>query len=60
MAAGKGTQLQRNKAGCDFHDKPLWRYAYETTLDVVGAGNIVAVGKDIPGGETRTRSVLKG
>lgn len=60
LAAGKGTRYKGTKQDVIFHDKPLWRYAYETTLDVVGAGNIVAVGKDIPGGETRTRSVLNG
>lgn len=43
-----------------FHEKQLWRYAYETALSVVGKDNIIAVGKDIPGGETRTRSVLNG
>ena len=38
----------------------MWRYAYETTLEVVGQNNIVAVGKDIPGGATRTGSVMNG
>ena len=44
----------------EFHGKPLWRYAYETALEVVGKDNVVAVGKDIQGGATRTGSVMNG
>lgn len=60
LAAGKGTRYKGSKQDELFHDKPLWRYAYETGMKVVGKSNIVAVGKDIPGGMTRTESVLKG
>ena len=60
LAAGKGTRYHGKKQDLLFHDKPLWRYAYETTMSVVGEGNIVAVGKDFPGGETRTGSVMNG
>lgn len=60
LAAGKGTRYKGTKQDVLFHDKPLWRYAYEIALDVVGAKYIVAVGKDISGGETRTGSVLNG
>lgn len=60
LAAGKGTRYRGTKQDVLFHDKPLWRYAYETGRNVVGEGHIVAVGKDIPGGETRTVSVLNG
>lgn len=60
LAAGKGTRFKGSKQDVMFHGKPLWRYAYETGLTVVGKEYIVAVGKDIPGGETRTGSVLRG
>ena len=60
LAAGKGTRYHGKKQDLLFHDKPLWRYAYETAMSVVGKENIVAVGKDFPGGETRTGSVMKG
>ena len=60
LAAGKGTRYHGKKQDLLFHDKPLWRYAYETAMSVVGEGYIVAVGKDFPGGETRTGSVMKG
>lgn len=60
LAAGKGTRYKGTKQDVIFHNKPLWRYAYETTMNIVGKERIVAVGKDIPGGETRTMSVLNG
>lgn len=60
LAAGKGTRYKGTKQDVLFHDKPLWRYAYETTMNIVGKDRIVAVGKDIAGGETRTGSVLNG
>lgn len=60
LAAGKGSRYHGKKQDLLFHDKPLWRYAYETAMSVVGKENIVAVGKDFPGGETRTGSVMKG
>ncbi len=60
LAAGKGTRYKGTKQDVIFHGKPLWRYAYETALEVVGEENIVAVGKDIPGGSTRTESVFCG
>lgn len=60
LAAGSGTRYHGKKQDLEFHGKPLWRYAYETALGVVGKDNIVAVGKDIQGGATRTGSVMNG
>ncbi len=60
LAAGKGTRYNGVKQDVIFRDKPLWRYAFETTLELVGKDRIVAVGKDIPGGKTRTESVING
>lgn len=60
LAAGSGTRYHGKKQDLEFHGKPLWRYAYETALEVVGQNNIVAVGKDIQGGSTRTGSVMNG
>lgn len=60
LAAGKGTRYHEKKQDIIFHGKPLWRYAYDTAKSVVGNDNIVAVGKDIPGGATRTESVING
>ncbi len=60
LAAGKGTRYKGTKQDEIFRGKPLWRYAYEAALDIVGENYIVAVGKDIEGGKTRTESVSKG
>lgn len=60
LAAGSGTRYKGKKQDILFHNKPLWKYAYEKAAEVVGSDRIVAVGKDIPGGETRTGSVLNG
>ncbi len=60
LAAGSGTRYQGKKQDLIFHGKPIWRYAYETALSIVGKKNIVAVGKDIEGGTTRTGSVMNG
>ena len=61
LAAGSSTRYGgEKKQDLDFHGKQLWRYSYETAMKVVGKENIVAVGKDIPGGKTRTSSVIKG
>lgn len=60
LAAGQGTRYHGKKQDFPFHGKPIWRYAYETALSVVGDGNIVAVGKDIQGGATRSGSVMNG
>lgn len=60
LAAGSGTRYHGKKQDLIFHGKPIWRYAYETALSVVGESNIIAVGKDLPGGATRTGSVMIG
>lgn len=60
LAAGSSTRYGEKKQDLEFHGKPLWRYSYETAMAVVGKDNIVAVGKDFPGGDTRTGSVIKG
>ena len=60
LAAGKGTRYKETKQDVIFHEKPLWRYSYETALRVLPKERIVVVGKDIPGGETRTESVMQG
>jgi len=60
LAAGHGTRYHGKKQDEPFHGKPLWQYAYETVCEVVGRDRVVVVGKDIPGGETRTGSVMNG
>ena len=60
LAAGKGNRYKEVKQDVIFHGKPLWEFVYKTVSDIIEKEWIVAVGKDIPGGQTRTESVLKG
>ena len=61
LAAGFSTRYGgQKKLDLEFHGKQIWQYSYDTSKSVVGEGNIVAVGKDMPGGETRTKSVIIG
>lgn len=61
LAAGFSTRYAgEKKQDLLFHGKPIWRYPYEAAKAVVGEGNVIAVGKDIPGGDTRSQSVLIG
>lgn len=61
LAAGFSTRYGgTKKQDLEFHGKQLWKYSYDTAKSIVGHENIVAVGKDIPGGDTRTKSVIIG
>ena len=60
LAAGKGTRFHEQKQFVHFIGKPLWRHTYDTALAVIPKENIVVVGVDIMGGETRSKSVLAG
>ena len=61
LAAGFSTRYGgAKKQDLEFHGKQIWQHSYDTAKSVVSEGNIVAVGKDMPGGETRTKSVIIG
>lgn len=61
LAAGFSTRYGgTKKQDLVFHGKQIWKYSYDTAKSIVGEGNIVAVGKDLPGGATRTKSVIIG
>ena len=61
LAAGFSTRYGgAKKQDLEFHGKQIWQHVYDIAKSVVGDGNIVAVGKDMPGGETRTKSVVIG
>lgn len=61
LAAGFSTRYGgQKKQNLEFHGKQIWLWSYDTAKSVVGEDNIIAVGKDMPGGETRTKSVIIG
>lgn len=48
------------KQDLEFQGKQIWQHSYDTVKSVVGRDNVVVVGKDIPGGNTRSQSVIIG
>lgn len=60
LAGGKGERFHGKKQDLEFHGKPLWKHVYDTAVESIGEQNIVIVGKDVPGGSTRSGSVING
>lgn len=60
LAGGKGERFQGQKQFCMLRGKALWRHVYDKVCAVIQNDNIIVVGIDIPGGETRTDSVICG
>lgn len=60
LAGGLGERFHGKKQDWVFHGKPLWKHVYDKTLAVADKENIVVVGKDVPGGKTRSMSVING
>lgn len=60
LAGGKGTRFHQQKQFVQLWGKELWRHVYDKVCLLVPKEQIVVVGVDIPGGETRSRSVVNG
>ncbi len=60
LAGGKGERFRGQKQFCELKGKPLWQHVNDKIHAVMQSDNIIVVGIDIPGGETRTESVRKG
>ncbi len=60
LAAGKGVRFQGKKQFFELDGKALWIHVYDKLTQVVEKENIVVVGVDLEGGETRSESVKKG
>ena len=60
LAGGKGTRFHQQKQFVKLKGKELWRHVYDKACQVIPQVNIVVVGVDIPGGETRSQSVING
>ena len=60
LAGGRGLRFKRQKQFEKIGQKEMWRYVYDKASQVIDKNNIVVVGIDIPGGETRSRSVHVG
>lgn len=60
LAGGRGERFQQKKQFCELQGKPLWKHVYDKMVQVIPSSNIIVVGVDIDGGQTRTESVIKG
>lgn len=60
LAGGKGARFKGQKQFEKIGQKEMWRYVYDKAAQVVNKDYIIAVGVDIPGGETRSQSVHAG
>lgn len=60
LAGGKGTRFHGQKQFFQLWGKELWRHVYDKTCQLIPREQIVVVGVDVPGGETRSGSVMNG
>ncbi len=60
LAGGKGARFHQQKQFVKLKGKELWRHVYDKASQLISKENIVVVGVDIPGGETRSGSVVNG
>ena len=60
LAGGSGTRFHARKQFVEINGKPMWEYPYEKICNLIGRKRVVIVGIDIPGGTTRTESVING
>ncbi len=60
LAGGNGERFQGKKQFYIINGKPLWKHVYDKIHNVLEDNNIVVVGVDVPGGKTRTESVING
>lgn len=60
LAAGRGNRFHGRKQFISLHGKQMWEYPYAEAVSILGAERVKVVGIDVPGGETRTQSVING
>lgn len=61
LAGGSGTRFgNEKKQFYKFHGKMLYQIVLDKVLEIIDRENIVIVGVDVPGGETRSKSVMNG
>lgn len=60
LAGGSGTRFNGKKQFLTVRGKQLWKHVYDKVLRMISADHIVVVGVDVPGGSTRSQSVIRG
>ncbi len=60
LAGGKGTRFHQQKQFVQLWGKELWKHVYDKVCQLIPKEQIIVVGVDVPGGETRSGSVMNG
>ncbi len=60
LAGGKGTRFHQQKQFVKLRGKELWRHVYDKICQLLPKDLVVVVGIDVPGGQTRSGSVING
>lgn len=60
LAGGNGNRYKGKKQFELLDGKPLWKHVYDKVSPFIESSNICVVGIDVPGGETRSKSVING
>ena len=60
LAGGKGTRFRQQKQFVQLWGKELWRHVYDKVCQLIPKELVIVVGVDVPGGETRSGSVMNG
>jgi 2-C-methyl-D-erythritol 4-phosphate cytidylyltransferase len=60
LAGGSGQRFHGQKQFVSINGKPLWRHVFDKAIEVIDKSNVVVVGVDVPGGSTRSLSVING
>lgn len=60
LAGGQGSRFHGKKQFAKIGGKNLWEYPYDAAASILGQDHVTVVGLDIPGGPTRTESVING
>lgn len=60
LAGGKGSRYKKQKQFELIDGIEMWQYVYQKAIEVVDPRNVIVVGVDIAGGDTRSESVKNG
>ena len=60
LAGGQGNRFHGKKQFTTVQGRPMWEYPYAAAVAALGEERVKIVGIEIPGGRTRTESVIRG
>lgn len=60
LAGGLGSRFGQKKQFLVVQNKPLWQHVFDKIAKIIPKENICVVGVTVPGGETRSKSVING